>query len=526
MPYKTAVLIYERSHWFWWIASFSLLLVFALLGTFKAPLGDFGNYYYGAKMLWLNQFDLSVYEPSAFNLALAKFNSRVGFLNYTPVPPITAIFYLPLVGLSPLVAKLVFNLLGVVALLISLFRLSRQITLGASQVFLSLVILLFPLKSNFDQGQTYALIAAALIIGFQYVRSRETLAVTLFSVAALLKIFPAIVFGYCLVQRQLKVIVMGIGVSLLLLSMSLLFIDSSIWETYVIEILPRLMKGEINNPFSTNYQSTTVFLKQLFVYDAWLNPNPIFHSPIFFKGLDLTIKVVLAYLLLNWILFVKSDFSRFAIVLFSGLMLSGYGSTYGFLLGLPMVVFLLTEQPKYWGTMIGLVGLACSSQLVAHFSFLEGFTYVRLTSFLMIVLIAAISIRYSLHAKWLALPAILIWVLLVFQKPEEAMGKLISIENPELLNTDLLIRDQKIVLRAFNGKNSLLVLDQFHPASDGQADFETIDHRIFWKGQPITPKHFWSKSPILLKDGILLFLSDQGRGVGFYAVRTMKLDPS
>ncbi|MDP4933935.1 MAG: hypothetical protein NWR30_04430, partial [Salibacteraceae bacterium] len=81
----------------------------------------------------------------------------------------------------------------------------------------------------------------------------------------------------------------------------------------------------------------------------------------------------------------------------------------------------------------------------------------------------------------------------------------------------------EIYMVSFDGEYSENKLVSLRTAPFGQSDLETIDHQIFWKGTEITHARFWATSPVLLEDSMLLFLSDEQRGVGFYAPRIMSL---
>lgn len=507
----------------WWIASFCFLLALVVFGTFKAPLSDFGNYYFGSKLLLLGQFDACIYEPYCFNSLIQNFMGQPVFLNYTPVLPITALFYIPFTFLPPVLAKFVFNLLGVSCLWLASYRVSKRLEIASFYVFIGLVLLLFPLKSNFDQGQTYALVISALIFGFLLLEKQKNFAAMLWSSAALLKIFPAIAFSYLLLKRDYKTLFWAVALSAVLLSASFALIDPQIWKTYLLEILPRLFKGEINNPFSASYQSTSVFLKQLLVEDALLNPNPLIHAPRLFMLLDGLVKLLMVYVFVNWVLAEQKAFGQFAIILFAGLLLTGYGSTYGLLLAFPLVLFFISKSQTTSVLMLVLLGLSFSSQVFEKIPFLQDFPFYRLLGFILVLVLVVKSTSFTIHFKWLLIPVSLFAVLTLVKPIEQATGRLLVTDQPKLLNERFEAINQEIYMVSFDGEYSENKLVTLRPAPFGQSDFETIDHQIFWKGTEITPARFWTTSPVLLEDSMLLFLSDEQRGVGFYAPRIMSL---
>lgn len=507
----------------WWFTSCCLLVGLAFFGVFKAPLGDFGNYYFGSKLLYHGLFDACIYEPACFNSLVQNFIGRPVFLNYTPVPPITALFYIPFTFLPPVLAKMVFNLVGAAALWAASYRISKRLEIASFYVFIGLVLMLFPLKSNFDQGQTYALVISALMFGFLLLEKHKNITALLWSSAALLKIFPAVAFVYLLFKRDYKALFWAVALSAVLVSASVALIDSQIWKTYLLEILPRLFKGEINNPFSSSYQSTTVFLKQLFVEDALLNPNPLIHAPRLFVLLDGLVKLLMVYVFANWVLAEQKAFGQFAIILFAGLLLTGYGSTYGLLLAFPLVLFFISKRHSTSVLMLVLLGLSFSSQVFEKIPFLQNFPFFRLLGFILVLLLVLKPTSYSIHLKWLLIPVSLFAIWALIMPIEQAVGTLLVTNQPKLLNERFEVNDREISMVSFNGKYSEKKLVLLHPASFGQLDFETIDHQIFWKGIQITPARFWATSPVLLEDSLILFLSDEQRGVGFYAPRIMSL---
>lgn len=523
MPSKIALSAFILSENRWHLASLVFLLALAVFGSFKAPLGDFGNYYFGSKLLYHGLFDACIYEPYCFNSLVQNFIGRPVFLNYTPVPPITALFYVPFTFLPIGLAKLVFNLFGVAGLWLASFRVSKRLDVASFHVFIGLVLMLFPLKSNFDQGQTYALVISALMFGFLFLEKHKNITALLWSSAALFKIFPAVAFVYLLFKRDYKTLFWAVALSAVLVSASFAFIDPQIWKTYLLEILPRLFKGEINNPFSSSYQSTTVFLKQLLVEDALLNPNPLIHAPRLFMLLDGLIKLLMVYVFANWVLAEQKALGQFAIILFAGLLLTGYGSTYGLLLAFPLVLFSLSKSHSTSVLMLVLLGLSFSSQVFEKIPFLQDFPFYRLLGFILVLMLVVKSTSFTIHFKWLLIPVSLFAVWTLVMPIEQGSGALLVTDQPQLLNERFEVNDREISMVSFDGKYSEKKLVSLHPASFGQLYFETIDHQIYWKGTEITPARFWATSPVLLDDSMLLFLSDEQRGVGFYAPRIMSL---
>src|SRR5262245_21921676 len=76
--------------------------LFCLL-AWKAPIGDFGNYYFGSRLRWQGTPAAGLYDPCRFNALVRQepgMQDERFFLNYTPVPPFSLLFYAPFTKLS------------------------------------------------------------------------------------------------------------------------------------------------------------------------------------------------------------------------------------------------------------------------------------------------------------------------------------------------------------------------------------------------------------------------------------------
>jgi hypothetical protein len=222
-----------------------LLIYIASTGN----VGDFINYYYGGWFLNHGQFDKFVYEPYLFNLEIRKHYSGFFFGNFTPVPPITAWLFTPFACLPIGLAKALFNLLSLGLFCYSLFSLLKHLQLKTVWlVFLPLVFLL-PLKSNMAQGQLYLLLLALLVQGFLFTeQKRKRPAAFCFGVAIALKIFPAVVLLYLLLNRNYHVLLRTIAIVVALIFGPYVVTHNAFTLDYYTQILPRLMSGEINDP--------------------------------------------------------------------------------------------------------------------------------------------------------------------------------------------------------------------------------------------------------------------------------------
>src|SRR4051812_43397553 len=87
------------------------------------PIGDFGNYYYGSKLLADGKNIDSLYKDIHwFNEQIKAYGEKNYFENYIPVPPCNLLLYTPFTFFKAHTAKIIFNILSLLVLLVSLVR--------------------------------------------------------------------------------------------------------------------------------------------------------------------------------------------------------------------------------------------------------------------------------------------------------------------------------------------------------------------------------------------------------------------
>ncbi|MEZ4722589.1 MAG: glycosyltransferase family 87 protein [Flavobacteriales bacterium] len=484
-----------------------LILVIELTIAGLDQIGDFGNYYFGSMFLLEGNFDLWVYDPGKFNLELVRRGWEGLFLNYTPVPPITALFYLPFTLFNIATAKFFFNLIGAIVLLVSLSRLIKHLKLNAW--VLAIIPLLFfqALVSNFQQGQAYLFIAAMMMEGFiAWEKQRFWVSAILWSLPISLKIFPGVVLLFLLQRRDIVQVFRIIIIGALVFSVSLVWISFNVWTEYVVDILPRLMKGEINNPYSTIYQSFSVFLKKLFVYDSLLNPNPAVSVQELYFFLDPIFKLSAIAVFWSICSRMRDAFFGFSIFLFLSFLISGYGSTYGLLFLIPITLFVFQNlsMVKGWIMLLVLfllinlpVGLFGSLPLIAQFP--------RLILLLILagILIYLFPFKISNRKAWIGICILL--VLLNFSSKRD-QSSLVTYEGNKLLSIEFWATDSGLAVVNFDGELDTTFIPMQIVSQRKISDSEVED----------------AHDLLLLNHHDLYFLSDRNRGVGFYAVRKLE----
>jgi hypothetical protein len=361
-----------------------------------------------------------------------------------------------------------------------------------------------------------------------YSGGKWILAGFLFAFAIHLKIFPAIVLIWLLAEKDWKTFGATVGAVGIFFAVSLAYIDWEIWKMYTIEILPRLAKGEITNTYATAYQSMPVFLKQIFVPDAMHNPSAVVNAPCIYKPLTIGwtgIVLVIAFLFS----FDKkqNSFLRFSIWIFAGILISGYGSTYGLLLLIfPAIAILKSEKLKQHKKIIllFLITLIANIPMAWIMNFAFPFSFLRL--FFLVCLFAGLLIDFRPAWNKLALFALIIPLLsLVNSNSNEVESDYFLDKEPSLLITDFRIAGDTVIYtyRDVNGLHEGRKL--FPEKIESAKEKNNYSDFVFWEGIEYRFAGERISKLLVINEKYFLYLSDKNRGARFYSLRIKKIDP-
>ncbi|WP_162127066.1 glycosyltransferase family 87 protein [Flavobacterium phycosphaerae] len=501
-----------------------LLCGFYLFKAMTFPIHDFANYYFGGHFLAEGHFNSTIYFPYEFNKAIADLGHQHIFASYAPNTPFLAVLFALFSFLAVAKAKLLFNILSIVLFVISIVRLFSHYKLNSNYALLIPLLFLVPIKNELLFGQVYFLLFFLLAEGWlEYEKKRWKTMALFWSLAILLKVFPVLLVFLLLFKKEWKPLFYLILSSLLLFGMSLLFTGFDIWVFYLKEVLPKASQGEIATAFVTNYQSVFMFLKQLLVFDAVENPGAIGNQPILFTALMVSFKVGLLiigffiskrvpnllYVLAYWIL--------------TMILLSPYGSTYTLILLLfPFLALLKSEIATIKKAVcISLLFLINNLPLSIFIDNTFPFSYLRLLGLLLFFGILISFFYKTIRWKMVALLAISSMILvLVFQKKDSENSVTLLQKSP------ILIYDYKI-------ENNLLTYyfwdengREKKSIPCGFFSFKHLDiknNQVFYNTKQLTFDRSHKLKPILIDNNIVIYLSDLGRGIGFYTLRKTEL---
>ena len=259
-----------------------------LIPAWRSLNTDFPNYYLAAR-LFRGGYPLErVYDWVWFQRQKDHAGIDQPLVGYAPLSLFSALLVAPLAGLPPLEAKRIWLvvslfLLGAAAMLLHLMtRLTpRRIALI---VFLAVV----PLRTNFLFGQQYVFLLLLLTLAaWLYSRERSFASGSVLAVAAALKIYPVLfVPPTSLRKRQWRALGGLLATLLPLVFLGIHLFGSETMRLYLLDVLPRSLRGENNGPYAVVLNSPTVLLRRLFVTEPELNPHPWLDVPTLFAALQ------------------------------------------------------------------------------------------------------------------------------------------------------------------------------------------------------------------------------------------------
>ncbi len=263
---------------------------------------DFPSYFTAARIVADGGDTRRLYDVPWFQEQMRRY--RIGKPSegkFAPFPPPTALLLLPLTALQPLAALRVLTAVSTLCLIASIALLAR--TLGWSLLDAALLILLSgsAIVNALRLGQPYIAVSACCIAGyFAYLRSRPRLAGACWGIFAPLKYFPVIFILYFAGRRRWQVVLGGtLAIGAVALA-SIVILGWGIHEQFLVSVLGNhlIAKLAMQDPFSTSFQSFDTLFRQLFVFDATVNPHPLIAAPALQLAAVLITKAMIAVLTL------------------------------------------------------------------------------------------------------------------------------------------------------------------------------------------------------------------------------------
>jgi glycosyl transferase family 87/WD40 repeat protein len=257
-----------------------------LIPAWRSLNTDFPNYYLAAK-LFRGGYPLErVYDWVWFQRQKDHAGIDQPLVGYAPLSLFSALLVAPLAGLPPLEAKRIWLVVSLFLLGAAALVLHLMTRLTPRRVALIVFLAVVPLRTNFQFGQQYVVLLLLLTVAaWLYSHERSFASGSVLAVASVLKIYPVLFAVYFLRKRQWRALGGLLAILLLLVSLGIHLFGFETMRLYVLDVLPRSLRGENNGPYAVVLNSPTVLLRRLFVTEPELNPHPWLDVPTLFAVL-------------------------------------------------------------------------------------------------------------------------------------------------------------------------------------------------------------------------------------------------
>ncbi|MBN8583989.1 MAG: DUF2029 domain-containing protein [Ignavibacteria bacterium] len=244
---------------------------------------DFPNYYVSSNM-YLDGKDMkTAYDNVEFNRQLLMYGIDDQIVSYTPYPPLTALLMLPIAKLTPLDAKLWWNIFNLVVLLACIVVLSKIAQLDFFKCGLIFFLSGFALANNFMFGQVYLPVLLFLLLSMYFMqRDKDILSALFIALSIVLKFYTIFFIFLFIFKKRYKLLVYTIVFSLLIYIPVVLLTGFDLNWFYFTTIMPRLGDAWVGTVYAAEYQSWLSLLHRWFSYEPMLNPEPLFESTLAF----------------------------------------------------------------------------------------------------------------------------------------------------------------------------------------------------------------------------------------------------
>jgi len=327
--------------------------------AWRSLITDFPNYYMSARLAHENYDTSRMYEWDWLQREKDHRAVDVRVIGLVPITPFSTLIVWPLTKLTPLAAKHIWIIANLV-LLFPLCWLLRSMT-GLTYRRIALAFALsVPLYRNLEYGQFYVFLLLLIVTAcWAYLRRYYAWAGALVAIAAACKIFPILFFVFFLQRRSWRALISGAITGLAAAVLSVAVFGWNVHRTYLHEILPWTLHGEVLPPYVTVASFSSV-LHSLFLSEPQWNPHPWHYSPLCYALLLPALQMLMlapAVLLIR-----REDSTRgrimleWSALLTASLAISTVPASYNFvLMALPMCVLTAELLRRRWYTWLAIV---------------------------------------------------------------------------------------------------------------------------------------------------------------------------
>lgn len=485
------------------------------------PIGDYGNYYYGARFaLEGENVCTEVYDSRAFNSHVQKAGETDFFLNHCTVTPQTILFFSPFASIgSARVSKTVFALFSLALFIFAFVLFAKRYFPDPDWKAVAITaIAMLSFYYNFQQGQSWLVVTACLMLAFAKADDAPVLSGFLFAVAILLKISPLFLLFPFFLQRKVKLVVSA-AAFWILITVIFAFTFNGGMETlreFYTHSLFRISAGYFSDPYSSSFQSFIVLLRKLMVADEVLNPVAILNSgERFAQFINLFFSIALLTLIAGAWNKSSSLFTKVRIILLFLLLTSGYTSSYSFVVLLPFLLVRDSDLSLVKVILYSVVFIGPPRVFDGTHPVLEEYKmWIMLTLFILETL-PQFSFKVVRREQGFAIATLLIFFIgKSFNRPENLP---LSYFRPAVINSDF-------VTGAYLHEDQLhYVVNESGTFKVNQVKMKTAFNGAQWISRNNERFHLHHVNVVIVaeRNEELLVLSDYRRGPGLYHLYTM-----
>jgi len=213
----------------------------------------------------------------------AKMN-EYGFGNVKDLSnlPTGSFIMLPLAGLEPVTAKIIWNVLGIIFLFISILLLFKTFDIQLYSIqglcLILLTLLFYPFYYNIAFGQAYAmllLLASVSVYGF---KKDNTLFIAIpIALIIILKGYGFYPLAALLFMKKPRVFFLTIGLTIAIFLLTLPLFGLSAWQMYYAKFYSVVAYGEHSS--NVAYQTVGSLLGHFFSFNSTVNTNAMLSIP-------------------------------------------------------------------------------------------------------------------------------------------------------------------------------------------------------------------------------------------------------
>jgi hypothetical protein len=244
---------------------------------------DFPNYFTAAKIVADGGNVERLYDNSWFQEQMRRYQiGKASEGEFSPFPPPTALLLVPLTRLEPLNALRVMTGVSILCLICSIIVLSRILSWSFVDSAVYVLLSGYATLNALRFGQPYIVVSSFCILGYYaYLKGKPWIAGICFGLFSPIKYFPVVFLIYFAFRKEWKVMSGGATAILVVALVSIGVLGWKIHEDFLSTVLGNHLIARLNmqDPFTASYQSFDSLFRRLFIFDATLNPQPLFAVP-------------------------------------------------------------------------------------------------------------------------------------------------------------------------------------------------------------------------------------------------------